>query len=220
VIEPDVPAAPEMPAPAAAPPSRQVLFVVGGGLILVLVAALGAAALINSAGDTGRPRVKSAAADPIVLSPSADPSSDPASAPASEPAGGPTSGPASPQPGPTPTKAGPTRTPTTPKTTAAGSQVTSARITVSPTSRQGSCDPGNDFVTVHVTITVSQPGVRLRFSVNGGGERGGIAQSTPYTDSWPISVPHAAGEHRVVLKVTAPSSATSTAIYTYTCVGD
>ncbi|GAB3856387.1 hypothetical protein ACFPIJ_58730 [Dactylosporangium cerinum] len=241
MIEPEVPATPELPATAGdpdddpaggldgdvstgagVPPSRQVLFVVGGGMILVLVAALGAAALLST-GDTSRPHATSAAADPIVLSPSVDPGSEPASGPASEPAGGPPVGSASPQPGPTPTRAGPTRTPTVQKTTAApppvGSQVTSARITVSPDSKQGICDPGNDLVYVHVTITVSQPGVRLRFSVNGGGEHGGIAQSKTYTESWPISVPHTAGDHRIGLKVTAPSSATDTAIYRFTCIG-
>ncbi len=191
-------------------------------MILVLAASLGVAALLST-GDTSRPQATSAAADSIVPSPSVEPGSEPASEPASAPAGGQPAGSASPQPGPTPTKAGPTRAPTTQKTTAApppaGSQVTSARITLSPASRQGICDPGTDLVQVHVTITVSQPGVRLRYSVNGGGERSGIAQAKTYTDSWPINVPHVAGDHRIGLKVTAPSSATGSAIYTFTCIG-
>ncbi len=231
MIESEVPATPEPPATVGGldgdvgtgaggpPPARQVLFVVGGGLVLVLGAALGVAALLPT-GNTTRPRATSAAADQIVLSPSVDPGSDMASAPASEPP----AGSASPPPGPaTPTKAGPTRTPTPRNTTAApppaGAQVTSARVTVSPDSRQGTCDPGNDLVSVHVTVTVSQPGVRVSFSVNGGADHSGIAQSKTYTDSWPISIPHTAGEHRITLKVIYPSSATDTAIYTYTCIG-
>lgn len=218
MTEPEVPAGDR----AAAPPSRQVLFVVGGGLILVLAAALGVTALISS-GDTSPPHAKVAAADHIVPSPPATPPVDASGAPASEPASAPATEPAGSQAAPTPTKAAPTRTPAAPRTTAApppaGSQVTAAQITVSPDSKRGFCDPGSDLVTVHVTITVSQPGVRLRFTVNGGGEHGGIAQSKTYTDSFPISIPHVAGEHRVELKVSAPSIASSTAIYTFTCGG-
>jgi hypothetical protein len=223
VTEPEEPATPAPPTPAAdpavKPPSRQVLFVVGGGMIAALVASLGVAVLLPN-GDPARPHTTSAAADPIVLSPSANPSSAPGSAPASGPAGEPAASPsASPKPGPTTTTAGHTRTPTAQKTTAAGSQVTSARITLSPASTQSHCDPGTDLVTVTVTVTVSQPGVRLRFSVNGGGEHGGIAQSKTYTESWPIFIQHTAGDHRVGLTVTAPSNATDTAIYKVTCVG-
>lgn len=191
---------------SSGPGSRQTLLLVGGGaVVLVLVAGLAVFGLYSATAGTTRPRPKSAAAEPIVLVPSAEPGAE------------------------TPTQAGtpssmPTKTTPAPaKTTVAASpgrsQVTAASFSVEPASASGPCPRMTRYVrvTMKVTITVSVPEVRLRYTVDGGKELGTVMRSKTYTDTWETNVKRAAGTYTSTLKVTAPSAASDTATFTYTC---
>jgi hypothetical protein len=68
-----------------------------------------------------------------------------------------------------------------------------------------------------VTITVSVPDVRLRYTVDGGKELGTMMRSKTYTDTWEANAKRAAGTYTSTLKVTAPSAASDTATFRYTC---
>ncbi|MEV4508795.1 hypothetical protein AB0K00_07535 [Dactylosporangium sp. NPDC049525] len=195
---------------AGAAGSRQTLLLVGGGaVILVLVAGLAAFGLYSASADTARPRPKSAATDPVVLVPTgpADPNADPAAeaAPATPTA--------------TPAKTTPAAAKTTVAASPGKSQVTAASITIEPASASGPCPRSTRYirVTMKVTITVSVPEVRLRYTVDGGKELGTTMRSKTYTDSWEANAKREAGTYTSVLKVTAPSAASDTATFKYTC---
>jgi hypothetical protein len=196
---------------AAGSGSRQTLLLVGGGAaILVLVAGLAAFGLYSASTDAApaHPRPKSAATDPIVLMPTGTEAATPS--PADSPSG---------------TTAGaPVRsTPAAAKTTVAASpgkpQVTAASISVEPASVTGPCTRPARYVrvTMKVTITVSVPEVRLRYTVDGGKELGTVMRSRTYTDSWEANAKREAGTYTSVLKVTAPSATSDTATFRYTC---
>ena len=68
-----------------------------------------------------------------------------------------------------------------------------------------------------VTISVSVPEVQLRYTVDGGKELSTVMRSRTYTDTWEANVRRAAGTYTPVLKVTAPSAASDTATFKYTC---
>ncbi len=188
--------------------SRQTLLVVGGGaVVLVLVAGLAVFGLYSASSDTARPRPKSAAADPIMPVPSdsqADPNADLTAVPS---------------PSGTPAKT----TPAAAKTTVAASpgrpQVTGASITVEPASVTGPCPRSTRYVQVRmtVTITVSAPDVRLRYTVDGGKEQGTTMRSRTYTDTWEANAKREAGTYTSVLRVSAPSTASDTATFKYVC---
>lgn len=197
---------------AAGSGSRQALLLVGGGaVVLVLVAGLAAFGLYSASNESARPRPKSAATDPIVLVPSGsptDPNADPAAVSTAEasPAG-------------TPSKSAPAAAKTTVAASPGRSQVTAASITIEPASVTGPCprSPRYVRVTMKVTITVSVPGVRLRYTVDGGKELGTVTQSRTYTDTWEANARREAGTYTSVLKVTAPSAASDTATFKYVC---
>ncbi|WP_327009374.1 hypothetical protein OHA72_20305 [Dactylosporangium sp. NBC_01737] len=188
--------------------SRQTLLLVGGGaVILVLVAGLAAFGLYSASADTARPRPKSAATDPIVLVPTG--SADPDAVAAAEPA----------TPGGSPAKTTPAAAKTTVTASSGGPRVTAASISVEPASVTGPCPRQERYVrvTMKVTITVSVPDVRLRYTVDGGKELGTTMRSKTYTDTWEANARRAAGTYTSTLKVTAPSAASDTATFKYTC---
>lgn len=192
-----------------APGSRQTLLLVGGGaVVLVLVAGLAAFGLYSASGDTARPRPKSAAADPIVPVPSGTPSDLSA-----EPAA------AGPSPTGTPAKSTPAAARTTVTASPGRPQVTAASITVEPASVTGPCPRSTRYVrvTMTVTITVSVPDVRLRYTVDGGKELGTTMRSRTFTDTWEANAKREAGTFTSVLRVTAPSAASDTATFKYVC---
>ncbi|MEV0567225.1 hypothetical protein [Dactylosporangium sp. NPDC050588] len=195
--EPDRPAwlTPERDEEPAGPGSRlTLLLIAGGAAILVLVAGLAAFALLGSSSEPDRPRPRSAAAEPVV-----------AVAASTAPAGA-TSPPAAEQSA-------------TPKTSPAKPHVTAARISLDPASVTGPCPRSTKYVRVKVTvtITVSSPDVRLRYTVDGGNEHGATLRSKTFTDTWEAEVRRAAGTSTTTLQVIAPSTASDTATFTYTC---
>jgi hypothetical protein len=180
--------------------SRQTLLLIGGGAVmLALVAGLAAVGLYSASADTPRRHPKSAATDPVALVPTG-PGADPAAAP------GPTGSPAR-------------STPAAARTTVAASRVTAASISIEPAGVTGPCPRSTRYVrvTMKVTITVSVPEVRLRYTVDGGKELDTVMRSRTYTDTWESNVRRTAGTYTSVLKVTAPSAASDTATFTYTC---
>jgi hypothetical protein len=206
VTEPDEPGRPVWLTPDRAedPPGgaagaagarRQTLLLVAGGVVVLgLVAGLAGYALLGASSEQGRPRPRSAAAEPVV---------------AVEPAS---------TASPTPSAAEPSAAPTTP----AAQQkphVTAAAISIEPASVTGPCPRSKKYVQVKVTVTVtvSVSEVQLRYTVDGGTEHAATVRSRTYTDSWAVDVRRQAGSATTTLKVTAPSAASDTATFTYTC---
>ncbi|MFF5227450.1 hypothetical protein [Dactylosporangium sp. NPDC000521] len=195
--EPDRPAwlTPERDEEPAGPGSRQTLLLVAGGAaILVLVAGVAAFALLGSSSEPSRPRPRSAAAEPVVAVTASTTPAEAPSAAAAEPSA-------------------------TPKASPAKPHVTAAQISVEPASVTGPCPRSTKYVKVKVTvtITVSSPDVRLRYTVDGGKEHGATPRSRTYTDTWEAEVRRAAGTSTSTLQVIAPSTASDTATFTYTC---
>ena len=155
----------------------------------------------------GRGRAVSAATDPIVLVPTG--SADPDAVAAAEPA----------TPDSSPAKTTPAAAKTTVTASPGGPRVTAASISVEPASVTGPCPRQERYVrvTMKVTITVSVPDVRLRYTVDGGKELGTMMRSKTYTDTWEANAKRAAGTYTSTLKVTAPSAASDTATFRYTC---
>jgi len=192
------------------PGSRQTLFLVGGGaVILVLVAGLAVFGLYSASNDTTRPRPRSAAADPVVLVPSDDPSG----------LTGPTDAPDATASPTVPARTTPSAKTTVTASQSSGPRVTAASISVEPAGVTGPCPRATRYVrvTMQVTVTVSVPDVRLRYTVDGGKELGTMMRSRTYTDTWEANVKREAGTYTSVLRVTAPSVASDTATFKYTC---
>ncbi|MET7418466.1 hypothetical protein [Dactylosporangium sp. NPDC005555] len=206
MIEPEEPSrpvwlTPEKDPEPAAEGSRQTLLLVGGGaVVLVLVAGLAAFALFSGGSEPDRPHARSAAAEPVVAVSPAEPAPGESATPGTA--------------APSTAKAAPTPTPTQNKP-----RVTTASISVEPAGMTGPCPrvPRSVRVKVTVTITVSTPEVQVRYTVDGGKEHSATPQSKTYTDSWEAEVRRAAGTSTSTLKVTAPSAASDTATFTYTC---
>jgi hypothetical protein len=187
--------------------SRQTLLLVGGGaVVLALVAGVAAFGLFSGSDDTARPRPRSAAADPVVLVPSTDPATAGPEATAS-PAGPPQQ--STPAPARTSVAAA----------QSSGPRVTAASISVEPAGVTGPCPRAARYVrvTMKVTVTVSVPDVRLRYTVDGGKELGATMRQRTFTDTWEATFKREAGRHTSTLRVTAPTAASDTATFQYTC---
>ncbi|MGI5237418.1 hypothetical protein [Dactylosporangium sp. CA-139066] len=194
------PAFPEPPSEGIS--RRSIALLAAGGLAIIAIAALLVAALStgdaaprrNAAGpETPAPVIPVSTDSPTMGAPSASPSS------------------ASPRPSVSKTSARPSPSPSAD----GGARVLSVSVTADP-AQFDSCR-GTLTTRLTVRMTLSQPGLPVRYTINESMTVRRTASGTSFSETTKVYVAASRGEHQVRIAVSAPSAATATTTVAVDC---